>query len=440
MSIDVFRFLLKLKGYPLKEAAAELKKVQAMGKEEFLAWQSAKAWEMARYHYAHNDYYHKKIGNVFPTRWEDLPVMTKKDLQRPLQEIISLGVPLRDCYIGSTSGSSGTPFFFAKDKFAHAMTWSVIRDRYSWYSIAPGDKQARFYGIPREFAGYWKEKAKDFAMNRVRFPVFDLSDATMSAFFNTVKKNRFSYLYGYTNSLVLFARYLIKNGIVLKDHCPSLGLCISTSEVCTPEDHQILLKGFGVKHIREYGASETCLMGFDAPDGKWRLTEETLYTEIANNEGMPIANGEEGNVLSTSLYNLALPMVRYQIGDMAILQPPESSNKYRSIEKLLGRTNDTAILPSGRVAAGLTFYYISRSILEAGGVLREFIIRQTAIDHFVFDIVADRDLTGEEQQEIKNKMDQYLEPGLKLTINRVEMINRPPSGKLKHFYSEINRS
>lgn len=437
MAFDIFDFLLKIKGFPLSKATAELKRIQGMGKAEFLDWQMAKAWEMVHYHYQRNEFYRKKVGKAIPKRWEDLPVITKKDLQQPLGSIISDGVQLKECYVGSTSGSSGTPFFFAKDKFAHAMTWAVIRDRYSWYGITPGDKQARFYGIPKEFVGYWKERAKDMVMSRVRFPVFDLSEETMARFFNTIKKNKFDYLYGYTNSLVLFSRYLIKNRIVLKEYCPTLKLCISTSEVCTPEDHELLVRGFGVKHIREYGASETCLMGFDAPDGNWRMTEETLYTEVAAEDGKTLPFGTQGNVLCTSLFNQALPMIRYQIGDMAIINDRQENNKYRSIGKLMGRTNDTAILPSGRVAAGLTFYYISRSILESSGVLREFIIRQIAADHFVFDVVSDRELTPGEEQQIKSKMDQYLEPGLKLTINRVQKINRPASGKLKHFYSEL---
>ena len=59
-------------------------------------------------------------------------------------------------------------------------------------------------------------------------------------------------------------------------------------------------------------------------------------------------------------------------------------------------------------------------------------------DKFIFDIKADRDLTQDEVEDIKSKMDIYLEPGLRLEINRTEQIRRPASGKQKHFYSEIS--
>ena len=108
------------------------------------------------------------------------------------------------------------------------------------------------------------------------------------------------------------------------------------------------------------------------------------------------------------------------------------------LSKLTGRTNDTIMLPSGKKSPGLTFYYISRSILETSGVLKEFIIRQVSYDTFIFDIISDRILNNNEIQEIQRKMDIYLEPGLKLIINRTDKITRSKSGKLKHFFSEIH--
>lgn len=96
------------------------------------------------------------------------------------------------------------------------------------------------------------------------------------------------------------------------------------------------------------------------------------------------------------------------------------------------------MLPSGKIAAGLTFYYVSRSLLENLGIIREFIIKQITIDTFVFDVVIDRDFSKQEIDFLHKQMDEYLETGLKLIINKVDKIKRPTSGKIKHFYSMIN--
>lgn len=425
--MNLFEQILQLKGYPFAEAKMELARLHAMSIDQFLDWQQKKAWQQVRFHYEHNPLYRKLVGNTLPEKWENLPIVTKKDLQQPLDSIITKGVNLKDCHTGNTSGSTGTPFFYAKDKMTHAMTWAVIADRYSWYGLTFSSRQARFYGIPKEFVANRKERLKDKMMNRERFSVFDLSGKAMEQFIHRFRNGKFDYIYGYTSALVMFARYLIDKSITIKEVCPSLKICISTSETATPEDHKILKQAFGIPHIREYGLSETCITAFDAPDGNWKLTEETLFTETLS-----------GKILSTSLYNTALPMIRYETGDIGIIEK-ERVGLSRTLQQLHGRTNDMIILPSGTTAAGLTFYYISRSVLEASGVLKEFIIRQTGLNEFTFDIVSDRDLTTEEKELVKQKISLYLEPGLDIILNRVQHIERPASGKLKHFYSELNR-
>ena len=413
-----------------------MRDIQAKSVDEFLHWQQQQAWTMARYHYLNNHMYREKVGRTFPERWEDLPVITKADLQKPASVVMSKGIKPNECYLGSTSGSTGTPFFFAKDRFAHAMTWAVIADRYSGYGIDFANRQARFYGIPREPKSFWRERLKDKLMNRERFSVFDLSEIAMNGFVERFKKHKFTYIYGYTSALVMFARYLLQRQLQITDVCDTLKLCISTSEVCTPEDHTLLEEAFGVKHVREYGVSETCIVAFDT-EISWQLNEETLLNEVVGSNNETLDNGMEGSIVSTSLFNRAYPMIRYKVGDIAVLDERHESF-YRSVKSLLGRTNDVIQLPGGKAAAGLTFYYISRSILESTGVLKEFIIRQKELDHFVFDVVSHRELTSDEIRQIQAKMDLYLQPGLRLTIVRKNSIDRPQSGKLKHFYSELS--
>ena len=94
-------------------------------------------------------------------------------------------------------------------------------------------------------------------------------------------------------------------------------------------------------------------------------------------------------------------------------------------------------LPSGRIAGGLTFYYVSRSIMEETPFIKEFIVRQSKIDLFEFDVVTDSPLSESILNALQLKVDEYLEPGLTVKLNIVEKIERPGSGKIKHFYSEI---
>ena len=264
---------------------------------------------------------------------------------------------------------------------------------------------------------------KDYISNRVRFNVFDMSQEILNKFVDIFYRNKFEFVYGYVNSLVLFGRYLLEKKMILNQICPSIKCCITTSEVLTKEDRKILFESFGVPIINEYGISEAgAIAAFENKNGDWILNNETHFIEVVDKEGNAVDDGKIGEIVITDLNNKAMPFIRYKVGDIGIIKKGTSINGYKVLQKLLGRTNDNIRLPSGRVSPGLTFYYISRSILESSGVLKEFIIRQTAIDMFVFDIVSDRDILDNEINDIKYKMDMYLEPGLELKLNRVKKL------------------
>ena len=421
----------------MREAEERWQHLRRLDASSLRKHQEEQAWNIARYHLEHNALYRDKVGSALPSRWHELPVMRKSDFQRPLEELISDEFYLKELYVANTSGSSGHPFFYAKDKFCHALTWAEIKALYAEHGLSSRSRQARFYGMPLKGKSHWIERAKDFAMNRRRFPVFDLSDEVLDKWISLFKRRRFDYLYGYTSSLVYFARHCRLRGISLKDICPSLRLCLVTSEVCTPEDRNILEQGFGLPVVNEYGASETGLIAFEHPDGRWQLCEELLYVEVVDEHDHPLPFGKTGRLLITSLYNRAMPFIRYEIGDVGILQ--KGANGRRELASLQGRTNDFVRLPSGGVSPGFTFYYISRSLLEEKSFIKEFIIRQTAIHRLEFYVVADRPLTEAEKRLIGQKADEYLEPGLEIVVHEVDRIERSEAGggKIKHFYSEL---
>jgi phenylacetate-CoA ligase len=186
------------------------------------------------------------------------------------------------------------------------------------------------------------------------------------------RKKQFQYINGYTSSLVLFAKYLKKNKLHLKTICPSLKHCVITSEMLFEEDKILLESQFGVPIINEYGASELDVIAFTNKENEWELNSETLFIEILDENNQVVPNGKEGRIVITSLYNKAHPFIRYEVGDVGIIDE-KSSNKKLILKKLIGRTNDVALLPSGTKTPGMTFYYITKSIIDDDGIIKEFV-------------------------------------------------------------------
>jgi phenylacetate-CoA ligase len=430
--LRLFDLSLKLSGFKINEAKAYYSKIKSLTKEDYVAYQNQKKKDILKFHLAHNPFYKSFGKHIDIDDWNSVPILTKNDLQQPLENRLSRGFTKKNVYINKTSGSSGHPFVFAKDKWCHALTWAEIMDRFSWYNIDFNkSKQARFYGIPLEKKGYFKERIKDKLSNRYRFSIFDLTDITLNKALKKFEKIPFEYINGYTSAIVQFAKFLDQRNTVLKDICPSLSVCIVTAEMLFPDDKKLLETTFGVPIVNEYGASELGLLAFQNPEGEWPLNIQTLHIEILDENNNPVSVGDQGRIIVTSLFNKAHPFIRYDLGDIGQISMNGKNNPI--LEKLTGRTNDIALLPSGKKAAGLTFYYITKSVIEDDGNVSEFIVEQNNPSTFTIIYCSKTALTQEKKRFISKEMQTYLEPGLTIEFKRVDSLQRTNSGKLKQF-------
>ncbi|WP_304131947.1 phenylacetate--CoA ligase family protein [Mesonia mobilis] len=428
-----FDFTLKLKGFPIEEAKKHLEKIQAIPKAEYANYIEEKKQEILDFHLQHNSFYKNLLKNKKIEKWEDLPILTKKDLQQPLKDRLSEGYSEKNVYVNKTSGSSGHPFVFAKDKFCHALTWSIIFDRFGWFGLDFNSSfQARFYGIPLDKIGYYKERLKDKLASRYRFSIFDLSDKKLQSFLKEFYKKKFDYINGYTSSIVLFAKFLKRKNLILKEVCPTLKVCVVTSEMLLPDDKKLLENQLGIPVVNEYGASELDLLAYQNPNDEWVLNNESLYIEIVDENNRPLPYGSEGKIIVTSLYNKAHPFIRYELGDVGVISE-KSTPKHQFLQKLTGRTNDVAKLPSGKVVPGLTFYYVTKSIIEDAGDVKEFVVKQLSKENFEITYVAEEEIPSGKENEINLAMEKYLEKGLAIRLKRVSVLERSKRGKLKQF-------
>jgi phenylacetate-CoA ligase len=435
--IRFFDWSLLLNGFPMKEATSEFNRILTLSEKEHSRFIEERKNEIVAHHLQHNTYYRDFVGQPTISNWDEIPVMTKKDFQKPLAERLSEGYSEKTVFKNKTSGSSGDPFIFAKDKYTHAITWASIIYRFGWYRIDFNQSfQARFYGIPLDFFGYTKERIKDFLGKRYRFSIFDLSDEVLENVLKKFGRKKFDYINGYTSSIVLFAKFLQQKNIILTTICPTLKVCMVTSEMLFDEDKVLLEKHLGIPVVNEYGASELDLIAFQNIEGDWQINSETLFVEVLDENNQPLPYGQEGKIVITSLFNKAHPFIRYDIGDIGILDEKSTPQK-PVLKKLIGRTNDVALLPSGKKSPGLTFYYVTKSIIEDDGNVKEFIIRQLQKDTFEIDYVSEKELDSNQIQKIEEAIALYLEPGLHFTFNRKETLQRTARGKLKQFQSMV---
>jgi len=433
--VNIFDWSLKLKGFPLVEAQNKIQEIQALSDTDYERFINRQKEEILQHHIGNNLNYQNFIGKKYPQNWEDVPIMTKANFQKPLAERLSKDFSTKNVYINKTSGSSGHPFIFAKDKFCHALTWAIIKNRFGWYGVDFNHSlQARFYGIPLDFTGYYKERFKDFLGNRFRFNIFNLNEDAMDRYVQVFAEKPFDYINGYTSPIVLFAKHLKQRGIVLKEICPSLQVCMTTSEMLFADDRKLLEQQFGIPVVNEYGASELDLIAFEHPIDGWLVNSETLFVEILDACNKPVKKGQEGKIVITSLYNRAHPFIRYEIGDLGTLAP-YSSFKKPVLQKLVGRTSDFAILPNGNKVPGLTFYYVTKSVMEGSGDLKEFVVHQPEKSTFEITYVSNDEFSDIQKDKVRQALEKYVGADLELVFIKTDKLNRTKAGKLKQFTS-----
>ncbi|WP_405370139.1 phenylacetate--CoA ligase family protein [Nonlabens sp. Asnod2-A12] len=431
MPLKLFDNILKLQGFEINRARKEFDNLVSNGN---VGLQNRKE-SIVKHHLTNNHFYNSLVVNK-EVLWKDLPVLSKRNLQQALHERLSKSYTVKNIFKGKTSGSSGHPFTYGKNKYAHAMTWAAFHHAYEHHGINLNTSlQARFYGIPLSGKGKYLELIKDFVSYRKRFPIFNMNDAVLESFLNKFKKNKFEYLNGYTSSIVLLAKYCEQKNTVLKDICPTLKICIVTSEMLFLDDRLLLEKWLGIPVINEYGASEVGLIAMQNTQGNFEVNQQNLYVEVVDNDNQPVPDGTVGRILVTDLYNLAHPMVRYEIGDLGSLETLE--NGTRILKDLQGRTSDIAILPSGKIVPGLTFYYVTKTVIKEDIDILEFVVIQKKSDAFEIQYVSKSEINTSVKESIQNAMDEYLEPGLSLKFTRLEVLDRSKRGKLKQFMSEV---
>ena len=428
--MNLINLSLQLNGYAIATAQKQLQELKQQVEHDYAAYTETKKTEILKHHLHNTPFYRNLVGDQCQT-WEDLPVLTKQDLQQALKPRLSKGFSAKNVHVHRTSGSSGTPFIFAKDKFCHALTWASITQLYSTSGIdLQNSYEARFYGIPNHGVARLKERLKDRLSNRYRFSIFDTSAANFESFISRFKKERFGHLNGYTSTLVLFARYLAGKKLVLKDLCPSLTHCIVTAEMLFKEDLELLQQQFGVPVINEYGASETGIIALGKAGGFLHIDSSLLYVEILDEANKPVAPGTSGKIVVTSLFNKAHPFIRYEIGDLGVLA---YQNGLPVLSQLEGRVGDFALLPDGKKIPALAFYYVTKEIMNDTASVKEFKIIQNAPNHFSINYVAETEFSAQDVEKIKRAMLNYLGMEIQLSLHKKPILDRSKRGKLKQF-------
>ncbi len=149
-----------------------------------------------------------------------------------------------------------------------------------------------------------------------------------------------------------------------------LRIAIIGAEPHTEALRRRLEKAYGLDAYNSYGLSEMCGPGvaFECPakDGM-HVWEDSFLAEVLDPVTLePVAEGEEGELVFTSLNREGMPLLRYRTHDLASVYPGACScgRAHRRISRIKGRSDDMFIIKGVNVFP----MQVEKVILEALGV------------------------------------------------------------------------
>ncbi|MGW1281473.1 phenylacetate--CoA ligase PaaK [Streptomyces tsukubensis] len=182
----------------------------------------------------------------------------------------------------------------------------------------------------------------------------------------------------------------------------SLEVGIFGAEPWTEEMRREIEERAGIHAVDIYGLSEVIGPGVaqecvETKDGL-HVWEDHFYPEVVDPlSGDVLPDGEEGELVFTSLTKEALPVVRYRTRDLTRLLPGTARPAFRRIRKITGRCDDMIILRGVNVFPS----QVEEIVLRVPGVSPHFRIeltRRGRMDHMTV-LVEARPESGEQQRE-----------------------------------------
>jgi phenylacetate-CoA ligase len=334
-----------------------------------------------------------------------------------------------------TSGSTGMTLHFRKTAEALARNDAVMYRCYRWYGIDIGDRQVRFWGVPVAWRSRTRERLKDLVANRIRVSAFDLSPAACANQHARIARFRPDYFYGYTSAIYAFAVICEEMGLSLREL--PLKAVVCTAEKMYPHHREALERLFSCPVVDEYGSSENGVIAFECRRGRMHMMSDHLAIEFVDERGAPVAPGERGRVVITDLSSYAMPLIRYDIGDVgaASAEACGCGITLPLMEIVEGRKEDFIRTESGKLVHAAYLCYTLKD-----DAVREFKMYQKAVNSLLVQIVKSPRFTPDTERALEGRLRAALGQAARIRFEYLDAIPREASGKLRYFVSEVDEA
>lgn len=414
---------------------SQLMKEQYLSQEEIRENINKRLKNIIAYSYENVPYY-KNLFNKHNLRPEDIkttddifkiPILEKETVRTQPEELISKLYNKKKLLCINTSGTTGKTMKIYVDKDSRRYGYAFYTRFKKWAKVGNG-KNITFAGrvfIPpkQRHKIFWRYNA---IMNNYLFSSYHISEENIPYYIAKMNMIEPEFIDSYPSSIYNIARFALQKGL----HIHSPKAIITSSETLLDYQREIISKAFNAPIFDQYGSAEQVLFISQCEYGTYHIHPEFGLIEIIKNN-----DNEAGEVIATGFTNKAMPLIRYRIGDTAILGEDgcECKRNFSVIKKIIGRVDDMIITPEGNYVGRLDPIFKGLSTIKHAQIVQE------KLDQIVVNIVPAEDYHNDDGQVVVKELKKRLGEKMHITINVVSDIPLTKAGKFRSVVSKVTQ-
>lgn len=361
------------------------------------------------------------------------PVLTKADIRTHADRLRSEAYRGHGITSKTTSGSTGVPLTVVVDPDAMAWKRAFTLRSDQWSGWRLGQRVARLWGHGVVERGNGKARLRRLLVDRETYlNTLGIDRAGLRAFADRLRRRPPGLLFGHAHSLYLLAMFV-------RGHCPGAirpaGI-ISAAMTLHDWQRSAIEEAFGTKVTNRYGCEETSLIACECDRHHGlHLNADGVYGEIVPDDRLSAGPGA-GRLLLTDLTNRAMPLIRYQVGDVVV--PTDRlcpcGRGLPLIEQVVGREADYVLTPTGTLISGISL--TDHFATEIDGAAQVQIV-QEKLTFLRLRMVAGDGFGPDSHRQIESLVRNTFGPQMRFAVELVDAIPQEPSGKYRFCVSPV---
>ena len=413
-------------------------------RSKLLNYQNRRLRNVLRYAYDFAPFYHEQFrqAGIRPddiktvSDLKKLPIVRKNEIRENIDRVISEEFKQQNLRELSTSGSTGKPLRVVVSKDED----SFRKAKHLRANMSCGHKPLDRW-VTITSPSHFSETTRLQQTLGIYAPVFVSVFADVREQLSATAKIRPDILDGYSSSLFMLAKEADRTGVETIRPKSIFG----GAELSDDASRRFVEEVFDAPFYDQYATIEFERMAWQCPAKfGYHIDADALIMQFVDENGEEVTEGENGEIVCTSLFNFAMPFIRYAVGDTGIPSNEECTcgRKLPIMKMIEGRKDSLLFLPNGRILSPRAFT-VAIGTFPSNQYIEQYRMTQKKTDYFEIQIVIQENVN---RTALEKELTAHLEKMLNLEANEVtfevkfvEEIPLDKSGKLTIVGSELRQ-